>query len=66
MPLDKFSIGVLETERKKLRAVQDKLPQAIGARDIAKVSGLAQAAEKIANRLIIILDQQRLGKLNGN
>lgn len=51
-----FEKGVLETERKKFRAVQDKLPQAIEDRNAGKVAGLAQAAERIAARLFILID----------
>lgn len=51
-----FEKRVLETERKKLRAIQDKLPQAIEARNAGRVAGLAQAAERIAARLLILID----------
>ena len=51
-----FEKRVLETERKKLRAVQDKLPQAIKDRNLGRVADLAQAAERIASRLIILID----------
>ena len=51
-----FQRNVLECERRKLRAVQDKLPIAIAERNIARVVGLAQAAERIASRLVIMLD----------
>lgn len=51
-----FQRNVLECERRKLRAVQDKLPIAISERNFGRVVGLAQAAERIASRLIIMLD----------
>lgn len=51
-----FQRNVLECERRKLRAIQDKLPIAIAGRDVARVVGLAQAAERIASRLVIMLD----------
>lgn len=51
-----FQRNVLECERRKLRAVQDKLPIAIAERNAALIIGLAQAAERIASRLVIMLD----------
>ena len=54
--LTPFQSRVIEIERKKLRAIQEKLPQAIEARDIGRVVGLAQAAERVAARLLILLD----------
>lgn len=51
-----FQSKVIEVERKKLRAIQEKLPQAIEARNIALVVWLARAAERVAARLLILLD----------
>ena len=63
MPLSKFHTNVLAVERKKLQAVQEKIPKALEARDWAKMTGLAQSAERIAARLVIMLDQvNRLGE----
>ena len=52
-----FQSKVIEVERKKLRAIQEKLPQAIEARNVARVVGLAQAAERVAARLLSLLDK---------
>lgn len=60
MPLDTFSLRVLATERQKLKAVQDKISKAIEAKDVARLAGLAQPAAAIAQRLAILLDQQRI------
>ena len=57
MAIGKFQAGVLETERKKLRAIQDKIPKALDKRDFASMTGLAQSAERVAARLVILLDQ---------
>lgn len=57
--LSEFHRKVIEHERKKLRAVQDKLPKAIEDRNAARVAGLAQSAERIAARLLNILDNNR-------
>ena len=54
--LTPFQSRVIEIERKKLRAIQEKLPQAIEARDIGRVVGLARAAERVAARLLSLLD----------
>lgn len=51
-----FQQKVLELERSKLLAIQNKLPGAIHDRDLARVVGLAQAAERIAARLVILLN----------
>lgn len=56
--LSPFAARVLATERKKLQAVQEKLPVAIEQRKLAEVVGLAQAAERIAARLVILMDQE--------
>ena len=57
MTISKFQAGVLEVERKKLRAIQDKIPKALDKRDFANMTGLAQSAERVAARLVILLDQ---------
>ncbi len=54
--LTPFQSRVIEIERKKLRAIQDKLPRAIESRNMGQVVGLAQAAERVAARLLILLD----------
>lgn len=54
--LTHFQSRVIEIERKKLRAIQEKLPQAIEARAMGQVVGLAQAAERVAARLLNLLD----------
>ena len=59
MTISKFQAGVLEVERKKLRAIQDKIPKALDKRDFASMAGLAQSAERVAARLVILLDQIR-------
>ena len=57
MTISKFQAGVLETERRKLHAIQDKIPKALDAKDFARMTGLAQSAERVAARLVILLDQ---------
>ena len=54
--LTDFERGVLNIERRKLRAVSEKLPIAIAERNAGRVAGLAQAAEMIAARLVVLLD----------
>ena len=56
MAISEFQAGVLETERKKLRAIQDKIPKALDKRDFASMTCLAQSAERVAARLVILLD----------
>lgn len=53
-----FYSRVKETERKKLRAIQEKLPVAIAERNAARVAGLAVSAERVAARLMCLLDNQ--------
>ena len=57
MTISKIQAGVLEVERKKLRAIQDKIPRALDTRSFASMTGLAQSAERVAARLVILLDQ---------
>ena len=51
-----FTKGVLEVERKKLRAVHDKILRGDLAVDW-KAAGLARSAADIAKRYEILLDQ---------
>ena len=57
---EEFYAKVVAVERKKLQAVQDKLPVAIQERNVAKVFGLAQSAERIAAMLLCVLDATTL------
>lgn len=57
---EEFYAKVVAVERKKLQAVRDKLPVAIQERNVAKVVGLAQSAERIAARLLCVLDATAL------
>lgn len=50
-----FTRGVLEVERKKLRAVSDKILRG-DLRNHARAVGLAMSAEQIAIRYQILLD----------
>ena len=54
----RFRSRVKEAERKKLRAIQEKLPKAIADRNAARVAGLALSAERVAARLMCLLDQK--------
>ena len=57
MAISEFHASILETERRKLRAIQDKIPKALDTKDFARMTGLAQSAERVAARLVILLDQ---------
>ena len=57
-----YPANVIAHERKKLRAVQDKLAAGQGKDSHATALGLAVAAATIAQRLLILLDNERKGK----
>ena len=57
--ISEFHKKVIKVERKKLAAVQDKLPAAIAAQNWGRVASLAECAERIASRFLIILDNTR-------
>ena len=59
--MSKFTDNVIAHERKKLRAVHDKLAAGQGKASHARALGLAVAAATIAQRLLILLDNERKG-----
>ena len=60
--MSSFTSNVITNERKKLRACQDKLAAGRGRDSHATALGLANAAATIAQRLLILLDNETKGK----
>ena len=60
--MSQFTVNVIAHERKKLRACQDKLAAGRGRDSHATALGLANAAATIAQRLLILLDNETKGK----
>ena len=60
--MSQFTVNIIAHERKKLRAVQDKLAAGQGRENHARALGLAVAAATIAQRLLILLDNETKGK----
>lgn len=56
--MSNFTRNVMELERKKLRAIQDKMSQGAHRNSHARAAGLLMAAETIAQRLLILLDNE--------